>query len=133
MPPAWNKSVRRFFSAGRKEAIQPIQRARGIRRPGKISEPMTLEIYFVIISVLNVVYIIFGNFISLKIMQALDAQPALLPSGQLQQMREYRALLEKEGEHPWFMFYLKSAKWILCFYVALWSSLLVILFWHWLC
>lgn len=91
---------------------------------------MTLEIYFVIICVLNIILIIFGHYIALKVMHALEVQPALLPSGQIKQMREYRKLLEKNGEHPWFMFYLKNAKWILCFYAVLWSSLIVILMVH---
>jgi len=91
---------------------------------------MTLEIYFVTICVLNIIYIIFMNYIGLKVMHALNVQPALLPSGQFKQMREYRRLLEKKGEHPWFMFYLKHAKWILCFYAVLWSSLLIILIVH---
>ena len=87
---------------------------------------MTIEIYFIIISVLNIIYIILMNYIALKVMHALDVQPALLPSGQFEQMREYRELLEKEGRNPWFMFYLKNAKWILCFFAVLWSSLIII-------
>jgi hypothetical protein len=71
------------------------------------------------------------NYISIKVMHALDVQPALLPAGQFEQMREYRALLKKEGEHPWFMFYLKNAKWVLCFYSALWISLLATLTVRW--
>lgn len=93
---------------------------------------MTLEIYFIIISILNMIYIILMNYISLKVMHALDVQPALLPSGQFQQMLEYRALLEKEGENPWFMFYLKHAKWVLCFYTVLWISLIIVFLVHWL-
>lgn len=93
---------------------------------------MTLEIFFITICILNIIYIIFMNFIALKVMHALDVQPALLPSGQFKQMREYRALLEKEGENPWFMFYLKYAKWILSFYSVLWISLIIVFLFHWL-
>lgn len=93
---------------------------------------MTLETIFIIICILNIIYIILMNYIALKVMHALDVQPALLPSGQFRQIKEYRALLEKEGKHPWFMFYLKNAKLVLCFYVVLWSSLIIIFLIHWL-
>lgn len=93
---------------------------------------MTLEIYFVIICVLNIIYIILMNFVALKVMQSLGVQPALLPSGQFQQMREYRAQLEKDGEAPWFMLYLKNAKGILCFYAALWISFIFLIVLQWL-
>jgi hypothetical protein len=72
------------------------------------------------------------NFVALKVMQSLGVQPALLPSGQFQQMREYRALLEKDGKAPWFIFYLKHAKGILCFYTALWGSFIIIVVLKWL-
>lgn len=93
---------------------------------------MKIEIYFIIISILNIVYIILMNYIALKLMHALDVQPALLPSGQFKQFREYKALLDKKGQKPWFMFYLKNAKWILCFYSVLWISLIIIFVIQWL-
>jgi hypothetical protein len=93
---------------------------------------MALEHYFIIICVLNIIYIILMNYVALKVMQALGVQPALLPSGQFKQMREYRALLENEGKTPWFMFYLKNARWILCFYAVLWISFIIIVVFRWL-
>ena len=93
---------------------------------------MTLVTYFIILFILTMAYVILGNYISYKAMHALDVPPALLPSGQFKQMREYRELLEKEENRPWFMFFLKNNKLILCFYAVLYLSFIIMVVLNWL-
>jgi len=88
---------------------------------------MTLELYFIILLILGVSYIIIGNYVYYKAMHALDVPLSLLPSEQFKHMREYRKMLEAKGEHPWFMFFLKNIKAILCFYVVLWIPFIILM------
>ena len=87
---------------------------------------MTLELYFITLLILGVPYILIGNYVYYKAMHALDVPMALLPSKQFQHMREYKDMLEAKDELPWFMFFLRNIKAILCFYVVLWVPFLVL-------
>jgi hypothetical protein len=55
------------------------------------------------------VYIVLGNYLYFaKVLPAIGENPSGLPSRQLVQVRCYLSLVDRSGERPWFLPYLRN-------------------------
>ena len=80
---------------------------------------MNFEIYFNFVFIIVMIHVIFGNYLYFrKIIPAINTAPGFLPSTQFKHIQLYMDMLQKRGQSPWFIFYLKNLK-IITFVIVL--------------
>lgn len=75
---------------------------------------MTVEIYFVGVVLVIMLYVIIVNYVYLeKVLPSIGKRPSFMPSGQIKDIQQHVALLKEKKEYPWYFHILNNIQTIM--------------------